>query len=103
VEERENAPLEIHDEVPEEFMVVPKKWFTRQGGQPIKQVLKTNRKLERLASQKTILWEQLQHNGIVSHPVYVNLQHYNVCLSNFDKFQLPIVNHLKSIRVISNF
>lgn len=95
--------MEIHEEILEEFTVVRKKQLTRNGGQLIKQVLKTYMKLKHLASHKTIFWEQSQHNGIVSQPVYVNLQHCIVCLHNFNKFQLPIVNCLKSIRVISNF
>jgi hypothetical protein len=62
-------------------MGIHKKWLTRHGGQPIKQVLKTNRKLKRLVSPKRIPQDQLQHNGIVSHPIYVNLQHCNVSLT----------------------
>jgi hypothetical protein len=46
-------PLDIHEEVLEEFMVVHMK-----QGQPIKQVLKTNKKLECLTSPKTIPQEQ---------------------------------------------
>ncbi len=96
-------PLDIHTEVLEEFMVVYKKRFMRHGGQPIKQVLKIGTKLKCLASSKTIRQEQSQHIGIGSHPIYVNLQHCNVYLNNFDKFQLPIVNCSKSVHVISNF
>lgn len=65
--------------------------------------MKTAKKLKCLTSPKIIPQEQLQHNGIRSHLVYVNLQYCNVCLSNFDKFQLLIVNRSKSIHVISNF
>jgi hypothetical protein len=72
----------------------------KHGGQPIKQVLKRDMKLKYFLQPKTIPREQLQHRGIGSHLVYVNLQH---CLSNFNKFQLLIVNRLKNICVISNF
>jgi len=97
------VPLKIHEKDLEEFMVVRKKQLKKRGGQPIKQVLKIDNKLKHLTSTKTIPWKQSQHSGIGSHLVYVNLQHCNVCLSNFDKFQLPIVNCSKSICVISNF
>ncbi len=96
-------PLEIHEEVLEEFMFVCKKRLMKHGGQPIKQVLKIDTKLECFASSKIIHQEQSQHIGIRSHHVYVNLQRCNVYLNNFDKFQLPIVNCSKSIHVIFNF
>jgi hypothetical protein len=36
----ETPPLEIHDKVQKEFVVVHKKCCTKHGGQPVKQVLK---------------------------------------------------------------
>jgi hypothetical protein len=77
-------PLEVHDEVEKKFVVVHKKYFTKHGGQVVKQVLKPKRILECIASPKPIIWEKLQHSGIGPHLLCLILQHYNVSLS-FDK------------------
>jgi hypothetical protein len=90
MEKGKNVLLEIHEKVLEKFMVVRKKQLRKRGGQPIKQVLKIDKKLKHLTSPKTIPWKQSQHSGIGSHLVYVNAQHFNVCLSNFDKFNYQL-------------
>jgi hypothetical protein len=74
-------PLEIHNEVQKDFILVRKKCFTEHGGQTIKQVLKLKRILKHTASLEPITWEKLQHSGIGSHLFYFNLQYYNVSLS----------------------
>jgi hypothetical protein len=38
-----SPPLEICNKVPKEFVVIHKKWFTRHGSQPIKQVPKIDK------------------------------------------------------------
>jgi hypothetical protein len=52
------SPLEIREEVLEEFIIVHNKQLMRD--QLIKQVLKINKKVKCLASPKTIPCEQLQ-------------------------------------------
>ncbi len=66
-------PLEIHDEVQEEFIVVRKKCLMKHGGQAIKQVSKLERILECPTLLKPITAEKSQHNGIGSHLFYLNL------------------------------
>ncbi len=38
-----SPPLEICNKVPKEFVVIHKKWFTRHGSKPIKQVPKIDK------------------------------------------------------------
>jgi ubiquinone biosynthesis protein Coq4 len=79
--QEKTPPLDIHNEVQEEFIVVYKKWFTKHGCQVVKQVSKLERILQRPASLELITHEKLQHIGIGSHLFYLNLQHGNVSLS----------------------
>jgi hypothetical protein len=94
-------PLEIHDEVQKDFILVCKKCLTKHGGQAIKQVLKLERIFKCTTSLEPITWEKLQHDGIGSHLFYFNLQHCNVSL-NFDNIQLTIAKHLQSISPTKN-
>jgi hypothetical protein len=66
-------PLEIHDEVQEEFIVVRKKRLMKHGGQTIKQVSKLERILKCPALLEPIIVEKSQHSGIGSHLFYLNL------------------------------
>jgi hypothetical protein len=63
-------PLEICNKVPKELVVVHKKWLTRHV---VKQVPKIDRIQEHPTSLELIPWENLQHNGIASHIVYVHI------------------------------
>ncbi len=90
-------PLEICNEVQEEFVVVHKKRLTKHGGQAIKLVLKPERIFKCHALPKPIIQEKPQHSGIGSHLFYLNMQHCNVYLS-FNNIQLAIVLvHVKHV------
>jgi hypothetical protein len=58
-----SPPLEIHDEVPEEFIVVHNKCFMTHGCELIKQVLKLEKIFEHPILPKPTIWEQSQHSG----------------------------------------
>jgi hypothetical protein len=74
-------PLDICNEVQEDFILVRKKCLSKQGSQTIKQVLKPEKIFKRATSQELITQEKLSHSGIGSHLFYLNLQHCNVSLS----------------------
>jgi hypothetical protein len=95
------SPLEIHDEVQKDFVLVYKEHLMKHGGQVVKQVSKPKRIFECTILPKPIIQETSQHSGIGSHLFYLNLQNCNVFLS-FDKIQLTIVKGLPSISLISN-
>jgi hypothetical protein len=94
-------PLEIRDEVQEDFVCVYKKCFTKHGGQAVKQVSKLDKIFECTILLKPITQEKLQHNGIGSRLFYLNLQPCNVSIS-FDKIQLAIVKCSQNINLIFN-
>jgi hypothetical protein len=94
-------PLEIHDEIQKDFILVRKKHLTKHGGQVIKRVSKPKRILEHIVSLEPIIWEKSQHSGIESHLFYLNLQHCNVSLS-FDNTLLVITKHLQNISLTSH-
>ncbi len=94
-------PLEIHNKVQDDFVLVCKNCLVKHGGQAIKHVLKLKRIHERTALSEPIIQEKPQHNGIGSHLFYLNMQHYNVFLS-FNKMQLTIVKHSQSSSLISS-
>jgi len=74
-------PLEICDKLEKDFIVIHKKYFTKHGGQVIKQVSKPKRIFERPALSKPITLDKSQHSGIGSHLFYLNLQHCTISLS----------------------
>jgi len=82
-------PLEIHDEVQEEF-VVCKKHLMKHESSIVKQIVVPKRILEHPILLKLITQEKSQHNGIGSHLFYLNLHHCNVFLS-FNNIQFIIV------------
>jgi len=88
-------PLEIHDEVQKDFILVCKKCLTEHGGQAIKQVLKLERIFKRTTSLEPITWEKLQHDGIGSHLFYFNLQ--VTTLQCFLKFRQYSINNCKAL------
>jgi hypothetical protein len=63
-------PLEICDEVQEEFIVVHTKRLTKHGSQAVKQVSKLKKIHKHLTLLELITWEKLQHSGIKSHLFY---------------------------------
>jgi hypothetical protein len=74
-------PLEIHDEVQEDFIVVHYKHFTKHGGQVVKQVSKLERILKCTRFVETYDSRKSQHSGVGSRFLYLNLQHCNVSIS----------------------
>jgi len=94
-------PLEIHNKVQEEFVVVLKKRPQKTWRPSSQTSFETREDSQAFCFVKIINQEKSQHNGIGSHLFYLNLQHCNVSLS-FNKIKLVIVKHLQNIGLIFN-